>query len=82
MSMTDYVGRLGRQAMLLQEYTFTIKYIPGEDNHVADFASRPNKLVLAVATRSTTEKLIEDEKHFDLSFKNLDIYKNVPSQNK
>ena len=32
MTMKDYVGILGRQALLLQEYTFTIKYLPGEEN--------------------------------------------------
>ena len=30
MGLKDYLGSLGRQAMFLQEYNFTIKYLPGE----------------------------------------------------
>ena len=41
MQIKNYQGRLGRQALYLQMYEFTIKFIPGEDNHAADFASRP-----------------------------------------
>ena len=41
MSIKDYYGRLGRQAMFLQEYNFTLNYIPGKDNFGADAASRP-----------------------------------------
>jgi hypothetical protein len=51
MTMKDYVGRLGRQALLLQEYTFTIKYLPGEENSAADITSRPAKYALAVAKK-------------------------------
>lgn len=40
MTMKDYVGRLGRQSLLLQEYTFTIKYLPGDENNAADITSR------------------------------------------
>ena len=57
MSIKDYVGRLGRQAMLLQEYTFTIKYLPGEENSAADIASRPAKYALVI-TRSKTNQLL------------------------
>ncbi len=42
MNMKDYHGRLGRQAMFVQEYQlFTIKYLPGAENSAADIASRP-----------------------------------------
>ena len=60
MSIKDYVGRLGRQAMLLQEYTFTIKYLPGEENSAADIASRPAKYALVI-TRSKTNELVHEQ---------------------
>lgn len=36
MGIKDYHGRLGKQAMFLQEYNFTIKYLPEKDNGAAD----------------------------------------------
>ena len=48
MNIRDYHGGLGRQAMFLQEYHFTIKYLPRKDNSGADAASRP---VLSITTR-------------------------------
>ena len=41
MAIKDYHGRLGRQAMFLQKYTFTIQYLPGKENGAADASSRP-----------------------------------------
>jgi len=58
MSITNYHGRLGRQAMLLQEYQFTISYLPGEENSAADIVSRPtrfSKVALMVTTRSNNK---------------------------
>ena len=53
MNLRDFHGRLGRQALFIQEYMpFNIKYLPGPENSAADFASRPNKYVLLVETRS------------------------------
>ena len=79
MGLKDYLGRLGRQAMFLQEYNFTIKYLPGEENSAADISSRPAKFALAVSTRSSNqrEELIN---HQDLSYKSdrIDIYEDQP----
>jgi len=64
MNIRDYHGRLGRQAMFLQEYTFTIKYLPGKENSGADVASRPifsvtleTKPVLSVTTRNRQQAM-------------------------
>ena len=41
--------------MLLQEYQFTIAYLPGDENSAADIVSRPtkfSKVALMVSTRS------------------------------
>jgi transposase InsO family protein len=77
MSIKDYVGRLGRQAMLLQEYTFTIKYLPGEENSAADIASRPAKYALAVTTRSKINQNTDQIENY--SSRNLiDPYDDFP----
>lgn len=77
MNIKDYWGRLGRQAMFLQEYVFTIQYLPGEENSAADVTSRPPQLALLVTTRS---KAKEKELDPDVSFKydKIDIYEDLP----
>jgi len=76
MSLKDYYGRIGRQSLFVQEYTFTIKYLPGSDNFAADIASRPTKVALAVTTRSTAQRedIIATEK--DIS--KIDQYDDLP----
>ena len=78
MFLKNYIGRLGRQALMLQEYTFTIKYLPGPENTAADISSRLHQYALAV-TRSDAQReelIIQD----DLSFKseNVDTYDDAP----
>ena len=74
MAIKDYHGRLGRQAMFLKEYTFTIQYLPGKENGAADASSRPfdkrTKSVLALVVNGTKEK---HEEH-DANYKNVDPY--------
>lgn len=74
MNIRDYHGRLGRQAMFLQEYHFTVKYIPGKDNTAADATSRP---VLAIETRSSKQlekdKIQHDDDDLDLTDPNEDL---------
>ncbi len=84
MNIRDYHGRLGRQAMFLQEYTFTIKYLPGKENSGADVASRPifsvtleTKPVLSVQTRNrqqVMETLSINEKE---GYKLIDPYEDI-----
>ncbi len=52
MTLKDYTGRLGRQTLYLQEYTFEINYLPGKENSAADLASRPHNYSLIVTTRN------------------------------
>jgi len=77
MTIKDYVGRLGRQALLLQEYTFTIKYLPGEENSAADITSRPAKYALAVSQKDKSQELSSKE---IISYKNeqIDPYDDLP----
>jgi len=84
MGIRDYIGRLGRQAMLLQEYTFSIVYLPGEDNAAADITSRPTlqekeqstRFALAVQTRASADR--EADTVLEYQFKTTDIYDNIP----
>ncbi len=60
MSIKDYHGRLGRQAMFVQEYMpFTIKYLPGPENSAADIASRPAKFAFMMELRPRKRKIDE-----------------------
>lgn len=78
MGIKDYLGRLGRQAMFLQEYNFTIKYLPGEDNHAADVASRPAKFALAVTTRSAAQREEAISKEPQFKDESVDPYDDLP----
>ena len=68
MGPKDNHGCLGRQAMFLQEYNFSMKYIPGEENSAAYISSRPAKFALAVSTRSSDQRK-EFIIYQDLSYK-------------
>ena len=74
MNIKDYHGRLGRQAMFLQEYTFTIKYLPGKQNSAADATSRPVLSVQTRGKRQEYEMLSELEKD---GYKDIDPYEDL-----
>ena len=74
MNIRDYHGRLGRQAMFLQEYQFTIKYLPGKENSGADAASRP---VLAIVTRSRQQDYEQKSELEKEGYKIIDPYEDL-----
>ena len=77
----DVHGRLARWPDLLAEYDFRIVYLPGEDNHAADYLYRPARgmakqemkdgLVLHVSDNGNFESLLLDVQkyltHFEFS---------------
>lgn len=74
MNIRDYHGRLGRQAMFLQEYHFTIKYLPGKENSGADAASRP---VLAITTGNKNQDYDQKSAHEKEGYKIIDPYEDL-----
>jgi hypothetical protein len=75
------MGRLGRKSLCLQMYELKIKYIPGEENSVADIESRPHRYALLVVTRKGHQRAISGSKQdYEPSYKDstIDTYDDIP----